>query len=1121
MIRSLILLSIIALYIPVLFAQQTPHGGTPRTIPGIIEAEEYDRGGEGVAYHDIDAQNQGGQFRTSEGVDIETCSAGGYSVGWTNTGEWIEYTVNVLKAGNYTLRVLVASAQTGGAGHISFNDHDVTGIQTVPNTGGWQTWVIAEIPHIQLDTGVQVMKLTVDNSGFNISYFQFAEEIDWGKLPEPNFSSEHGFYSSPFDLIVSCDSAGSIIRYTLNGSDPRNDTSTIEASSPLTIRIDPTSTQNRASTPAVIVRAYATVNGTPVTNVGCQTYIFIDQVKNQTDPGGEWPRDRVTINGKIIDYNMDPNVVNDNRYKNLINDALLEIPSICINTDLNNLFDPSIGIYVNPTGDGRDWERPASVELIDPHKKEPGFQINAGLRIRGGYSRVPTGMGGQFKHAFRFFFRNEYGKGKLNYPLFGEEGVSKFDCVDLRTAQNYSWSYMGYSGHVCIFVRELFSRDCQRDMKQPYTRTRQYHLYLNGMYWGLYQTQERPEASYAESYFGGNKDNYDVMKVSFGVGVEATDGTPDAYNQLRLLSNSGFTSNTAYFKAQGRNADGTENINYPVLVNIDNLIDYMLVIFYAGNFDAPVTAFGGNQSPNNFYAIYDRLSRNGFIFFAHDAEHSLMDRQYSENGDYGLDRTGPYYSATQTITQNYFNPQFLHERLSKNVEYQVSFSDHIYKHFFNNGALTPKASQARLSARASEIDTSVIAESARWGDTKWSPARTKDDDWLPSVNWIMNSYFPTRTSVVLQQLKVDNLYPSINPPVFKSGSLEIKDNLFVMQAGDKIRLVNNNTSLVGSIIYTLDGTDPRLIGGAVSASGTDAGDDIELTFDYNTVLKARIKNGTVWSALHEILINTGESLNGLRITEINYNPLSDTTVSGTEFEFIELKNIGSTAFILAGAHFIEGVDYTFPNEAIIQPNHFIVLASNAGQFQKRYGFLPYGEYNQQLDNAGERLTLVDALGDTLFTVRYNDKAPWPVEADGDGYSIVAKNINGYGIPDSSYYWRASLYINGSPGRDDVPTSVGNVDDQTIKNFHLSQNYPNPFNPKTKIEYQVPNVGTQHAVSLRVYDLLGREVAVLVNEHKPAGIFSVTWDASVFPSGVYFYKLETGNYRDVKKLILLK
>jgi hypothetical protein len=1118
-----IFLSILAVSILIanLNGQENPYGGTPWPVPGIIEAENYDLGGEGVAYHDLDANNSGSQYRLNEGVDIEQCSEGGYNVGWISTGEWIKYTVSVLKTGVYKLRMRVASTSGDGIIQISFNDKDVTGEQAVPNTGAWQQWVWIDVPQIKLDSGLQIMKINMDIGNFNINYLQFIEDIDFGELPElPDYSVEHGFYTNPFDLIISCDSAGSVIHYTIDGSDPKEDASANSAPSPVTIRIDPSVTQGRAATPAVVIRAYATVNGTPVTNSASQTYIFTDQVKNQKYPGGNWPQGMV--NQKVLDYDMDPDVVNDPRYKNLIEDALLEIPTICINTDLKNLFDPTIGIYVNPTGHGEEWERPASIELIDPHKREKGFQINGGLRIRGGYSRIPTGTSGQYKHAFRFFFRGEYGKTKLDYPLFQNEGVSKFDCFDLRTAQNYSWSYMSYSGHVNTFLRDIFSRDSQRDMGEPYTRSRYYHLYIDGMYWGLYQTEERPEASYGESYFGGNKEDYDVIKVVPTVdGVQVTDGTFDSYSQLCDLANSGFETNEAYFKVQGKNPDGSVNLSYPAYANLDNLIDYMLIIFYTGNFDAPVSAFIGNQRPNNFYCMYSHLNRNGYLFFVHDAEHSIMDPQYSENSDYGLDRTGPYFGST--CAQKYFNPQFLHEKLSMNLEYRVLFSDHIYRHFFNKGILTPQKSEQRLITRSYDIDTAIIAESARWGDAHWNPPRTKDDDWLPAVNWLMNSYFPTRTQVVLQELKDDNLYPIIDPPVFMSGSDEIQDETFTLNAGGKIRMVNPNRSQIGSIYYTLDGTDPREVGGSSSPSAVNSGDDIELTINYNTVLKARVKNSSTWSALHEISLNTGESLNGMRITEINYNPLPDGDVSGKEFEFIEMKNVGTIPLSLAGAHFIQGIEYTFPNGPLVAPDSFVVLASNSGMFQKRYGFEPTGQYYNYLDNGGERITLVSASGDTIFTVKYNDKAPWPESADGGGYSLVAKNINGYGDPDSAGYWRASSNINGSPDRDDISTVVENIKSMYPEVFELFQNYPNPFNPSTKITFEIP----EHSiVNLTVYNILGSCVAEITNGEFSPGVYSFSWNGSSFASGIYFLKMSAQasggrSYNAVRKLVLLK
>ena len=930
------------------------------------------------------------------------------------------------------------------------------------------------------------------------------------ELPDgPDFSVPHGFYDSAFDLTVSWDSAGSSIRYTLDGSDPRASATAAEKTSPAKIPIDPAAATDPGRTPAVVVRAYALVNGMPATNVGIKTYIFIDNVKTQKYPGGGWPKG--TVNSETLDYDMDPDVVNNVRYRNLMKAALLDIPSFCINTDLKNLFDPHTGIYVNPTQRGREWEKPASIELIDPKRKEKGFQINAGLRIRGGYSRI----GSQPKHAFRFYFRKEYGKGKLEYPLFQDEGVSSFDNVDLRTAQNYSWSYFG--SHVGIFIRDVFSRDCQRVMGQPYTRSRAYHLFLNGMYWGLYQTEERPEASFAESYFGSDKANYDVVKVDLesGNNVEATDGTLTAYDKLWSYSMSGFKTNAAYFKVLGKNADGSVNWSYPALVNPENLIDYLLIIYYTGNFDSPVSAFGGNGACNNFFCIYDRLGRTGFLDIIHDAEHTLMDPRYSENSDYGLDRTGPYPCGDR---KGQFNPQWLHQKLSENEEYRVLFSDRIYKHFYNQGAMTLDSIQGRFKARADEISLAVIAESARWGDSKTHPARTKDDDWLPSVKWVQDNFFPKRFNVVLGQLKNDNLYPSISPPVFRNGSQDIPDDALTLSPGSSIRLVNPNSGGAGSIYYTLDGTDPRLIGGSVSAMAQDGGDDKELTISSNTVLKARVKDGSVWSAVHEILLNTGQALTGLRITEIQYNPLGNGIISGSEFEFIELKNVGMYSLPLAGARFVNGIDYRFPDDAMVTAGGFVVLASNSGMFQKRYGFGPFGEYDGQLDNRGERLVLTDVSGDTLVSVRYNDKSPWPEEADSAGYSLAARNAGGNGNPDSSDYWRASHTVNGSPGADDLSSGIEEGGVRIPKSFTLEQNYPNPFNPSTEIRFTVPR---SSFLRLAVYDILGREVSRLAEGHFQAGIYSVTWNASSCPAGIYMSRLEAEGIRLTRKLTLLK
>jgi hypothetical protein len=561
-----------------------------------------------------------------------------------------------------------------------------------------------------------------------------------GLVDDPKFSQKRGFYTTAFNLTITCDTPGAEIRYTTNGNTPTKTNSTLYTG-PIAIS---------KTTP---LRAVAFKDGWKESKCDTQTYIFLADVIRQSPtgqvPGTGWPSSG--FNGQTMDYGMDPDIVNSATYSAQVIPALQAIPTFSIVTDLNNLFSASTGIYVNAGGDGVEWERPASFELINPDGTK-GFQINGGLRIRGGYSR----SGDNPKHAFRLFFRSEYGESSLKYPLFGEEGASEFDKVDLRTAQNYSWSYGGDSQNT--MVREIWSRDTQRDMGEPYTRGRYYHLYIDGQYWGVYDTQERAESSFAATYMGGSKDDYDVFKVDTnGYVIYATNGTIANWQTIWNLANAGFGNSTNYYRALGCNADGTRNPAYPVLLDQDNLIQYMLIIYYCGSYDAPISAFLGNESPNNFYGILNRSNSTGWKFFAHDTEHSLF------SGGWGEDRTGPWPAGDSF---NKSNPQWLSQKLMSNLEYKTRFGDLVHRHFFNGGLLTPAKCRARMQTRVNQIDKAIIAESARWGDSKSGTPLTRNDHWLPAVNWILNQYFPSRTATVLSQFKAKGWYPSVEAPVF-------------------------------------------------------------------------------------------------------------------------------------------------------------------------------------------------------------------------------------------------------------------------------------------------------------------------------------------------------------------
>src|SRR5689334_15809337 len=127
-----------------------------RTLPGTIQAEDFDNGSNGMAYRDMTSGNSGGQYRTTD-VDIEACTEGGYDVGWTSSGEWLNYTVNVASAGTYTLAFRVATA-TGGSLHLEINGTNTSGSMTVNPTGGWQSWTTVQ-KSVTLAAGAQVMRV--------------------------------------------------------------------------------------------------------------------------------------------------------------------------------------------------------------------------------------------------------------------------------------------------------------------------------------------------------------------------------------------------------------------------------------------------------------------------------------------------------------------------------------------------------------------------------------------------------------------------------------------------------------------------------------------------------------------------------------------------------------------------------------------------------------------------------------------------------------------------------------------------------------------------------------------------------------------------------------------------
>ena len=190
-----------------------------------------------------------------------------------------------------------------------------------------------------------------------------------------------------------------------------------------------------------------------------------------------------------------------------------------------------------------------------------------------------------------------------------------------------------------IAAHREHARDLMGLMGHPTTRGDFYHLFINGQYWGLYNTEERVNQSYAATYLGGLDSDYDVVKVdAFNTQVAAGDFA--AWTQLWTLTEAGVTSDAALQALLGNNANGTRNTSLPIYLDAVSLCDYMLMNLIIDNRDGP-TYIDGNQ-PNNFFAVRPRDGRAGFQFFAHDSEYSMF--------DVNSDITGPPTSERKPST---------------------------------------------------------------------------------------------------------------------------------------------------------------------------------------------------------------------------------------------------------------------------------------------------------------------------------------------------------------------------------------------------------------------------------------------------------------------------------------
>jgi len=253
-------------------------------------------------------------------------------------------------------------------------------------------------------------------------------------------------------------------------------------------------------------------------------------------------------------------------------------------------------------------------------------------------------------------------------------------------------------------------------------------------------------------------------------------------------------------------------------------------------------------------------------------------------------------------------------------------------------------------------------------------------------------------------------------------SIDISASLDSLQRGHNVLAVHGlNISTTSSDLLMLfeliAGQRASVDAGGASPSATRYAGSIRL--DHSARVKARVLSGDTWSALDEAVFAVGPVAENLRITEIMYHPQSLTDAAEPNEEFIELTNIGAETVNLNLVRFTNGLDFTFPGIELI-PGDYVVVVQDREAFEARYGtnINIAGQYVGSLNNAGERIALEDAMGQTILDFDYEDG--WRCLTDGEGFSLTIidatnPDLNSWNEKNS---WRASTYISGSPGQDD-------------------------------------------------------------------------------------------------------
>lgn len=488
------------------------------------------------------------------------------------------------------------------------------------------------------------------------------------------------------------------------------------------------------------------------------------------------------------------------------------------------------------------------------------------------------------------------------------------------------------------------------------------------------------------------------------------------------------------FEAQLSNPD--PSTGYPSFINVDTFVDHNMFNLLGKNAD-------GLR-----YSTYMHKTRNGKLSMGPIWD---FDRSVDSNGD-GRDDNPLGWTALRSdgVESDYINYTLARHwwgLLFENADFWQAWIDRwqeLRLDLFSDSHI-----EDMLNKMAEEVAEARARDIAKWGFPIRTGSNGLDGTQQGEVNY-MKWWLAERMDWIDSQLIPAPVLSMESAPISESFQLTLTS-----PSGD-------------SIYYTLDGTDPRAAGGALSENAMLYGGPIMII--PSTKILARAWTEESWGGDPPEDVNWSGLSKGiyyredLIISELHYNPREPDASSAFEkdaFEFVEFQNTGTTTLNLTNYIIDGGIEFDFASGTVpsLAPGDYVVVVNDVAAFSSRYntsGMNIAGAYSGKLSNGGEDIRL-EFCNKTLYRIDYNDTRGWPAAADGGGHSLIPETtsvgFNGYDILDYWANWRASYYIDGSPGASDPEPIIDITINEIIA--HTDTGNPAPFDSNDVIELYNP------------------------------------------------------------------